>query len=336
MTRRPTNNTTQIPRIAGARANDAWAVYTCIRCGAVNLVAIGATLPSETEAYDIAEWKCDKCGFIHSRQSGLPLEDEQNRPLPFTSWQEDQTLPGTLPVERFWRAFFRSAVADKSGYWKQCNVCGRVLPGSSFARHIGWGPLEKQMECKSCKAVINTHLNPLRTKQQLHESAAKRRAAELLLAGEDEPVNIDELFDRFGGKCFKTGVPLDKNDRKSWAIDHILPSRWLYPLSPRNAALLSTKANGSKSDRWPSDFYNNDELIRLAQLTGADLSLITRKEPQLNPHIDVNACVQRMLKVRSATDLSRRVGDIRKLLDGYGLSEQLTDTNRRILGYPDA
>lgn len=333
MPRRPTNNATQIPRITGARPNDAWAMFVCVKCSAINLVSIGDKLLSEQDAYDNAEWACDQCGFVHSRQSGLPADGVNKRALPFANWSEDYILPGSLSIERFWRAFFRSAVSDKSAYWKQCNTCGRVLPSLSFARHIGWGPLEKQMECKSCKAVINTRLNPLRTKQQLHESAVKRRAAELLLAGENEAVDLDQLFVRFGGKCFKTGVPLDKADRSSWAVDHILPSRWLYPLNPRNAALLSSKVNGAKSDKWPGDFYTNEELIRLAQITGADLSLITQPKPVLNPHIDVNACVQRMLTVRSKTDLSRRVGDIRRLLDGYGLSEQLTETNKRILGY---
>ena len=59
-------------------------------------------------------------------------------------------------------------------YWKQCNTCGRILPGRAFSGHAGWGPLEKQMECRSCKAVINTNLNPKRTKEQLHESSARR------------------------------------------------------------------------------------------------------------------------------------------------------------------
>ncbi|WP_291398197.1 hypothetical protein [Acinetobacter sp.] len=260
------------------------------------------------------------------------MEDKEGNKLPFSNWANGQGLPGELYVERFWQAFFRSVVANKEDYWKLCNVCGRILPSSLFARHVGWGPLEKQMECKNCKAAINAHLNPLRTKEQLHEAGAKRRAAELLMAGADQQINIDDLFNRFDGKCFKTGEPLDKSKRSEWAIDHILPSKWLYPLSVKNAALLSTKANGAKSDKWPSEFYNNEELIRLAQITGADLALISAREPVLNTDIDVNACVSRMLTVRSRTDLSRRVGDILKLLEDYNLTDQLTDDNRNILG----
>lgn len=264
MPRRSITNRTAIPRIAGAKPSDVWVVFVCLKCNKVNLLSIGERLMSEDEAYNEAEWKCDNCGYVHSRQSGLPLLGVNGENTPFASWKEEYTLPGDLYMERFWRAFFRIAVADKTNYWKQCNTCDRVQSGASFDRHVGWGPLEKQMECRSCKAVINTTLNPLRTQQQLHESSSKRRAAELLLEGENQNVNIDELFERFGSKCFKTGVIIKKEDRGTWAIDHILPSRWLYPLSPQNAALLSTKANAAKNDKWPSDFYTNEELIRLA------------------------------------------------------------------------
>ncbi len=92
------------------------------------------------------------------------------------------------------------------------------------------------MECRSCKSVINADLNPKRTKEQLHESSVRRRIADLLLEGENERIDFKELFDRFGNRCFKTGKMLNINDRGSWAIDHILPSRFLYPLRKNNAA----------------------------------------------------------------------------------------------------
>jgi hypothetical protein len=53
--------------------------------------------------------------------------------------------------------------------------------------------------------VINTKLNPKRTKQQLHESAARRRIADLLVMGVSQSIDLAALFDRFEGRCFKTG-----------------------------------------------------------------------------------------------------------------------------------
>ena len=99
------------------------------------------------------------------------------------------------------------------------------------------------MECRSCKGAINAILNPKRTKQQLHESSVRRRIADLFLEGENETIDIQDLFERFESKCFKTKKPLDINKRKTWAIDHILPSKYLYPLKKENAALLSKSAN---------------------------------------------------------------------------------------------
>ena len=111
---------------------------------------------------------------------------------------------------------------------------------------------------RSCKGAINAKLNPLRTKQQLHESAVGRRIAELFAQEEDEKISIEKLFERFNSKCFKTKKNLNFDDRKSWAIDHILPSKFLYPLSIENAALLSKEANDNKRDEDVKVTDHND------------------------------------------------------------------------------
>jgi len=189
------------------------------------------------------------------------------------------------------------------------------------------------MECRSCKGAINAELNPLRTAEQMHESSSRRRAAELLLEGENRPVSFKKLFERFGSKCFKTGKKLSMENRGTWAIDHLLPSRYLYPLSDQNAALLSVEANNAKRDRWPSEFYTNNELIRLARLTGTDLTLLASKKPILNPNVDVDACVSRFLKVRERSNLSKRIIELKKLLTDYGLAKKLSRENRTLLGF---
>lgn len=175
-------------------------------------------------------------------------------------------------------------------------------------------------------------LNPKRTKEQLHESSVKRRIADLLLEGENEKIDFTELFQRFNSRCFKTGKILDVNDRGSWAVDHLLPSRFLYPLRKNNAVLLSREANENKRDRWPSQFYTNNELKKLAIVTGANLSIISSKKPVINPNIDVNKCIDRMLNVRGATDLSRRINDLIKLLAYNKLLDQVSSRNRIMLG----
>lgn len=323
MPRRKTKHRTGLPRIHGIPLHDAWITYVCLDCKTLNAFSIKKTLLNPKDAYLSQEWTCRKCGYRHSKAS----------PLPFKTWPSEYTNPSSIKCQRFWQGFFRIATENNEAYWKQCNACGRILPGSAFSRHKGWGPLEKQMECRCCKGAINAYLNPKRTKQQLHEAAIKRRVGDLLLQGENQPIDIDDFFELFNGKCFKTGKKLSKRARTSWAVDHILPSRYLYPLTKENAALLSSDANNNKRDAWPSHFYTNSELIRLAELTGADLALLSSREPVINPHIDVDKCVTRYLRVRERSRLSKRIRELKKLLEDYDLVQRLSRKNKRLLGY---
>ena len=325
MSRRKTKHKTGLSRIKGIGKNVhcAWVGYICINCYALNLFRISGSLLEPEDTYNSAEWRCSKCGYIHSKDSALP----------FKEWPVEYSEPTSIKCQSFWRAFFRIATENKEAYWKQCNVCSRVLPSNAFDRHKGWGPLEKQMECRSCKGAINAYLNPKRSKQQLYESNLKRRVGDLLLEGENQQIDINDLFKKFNGRCFKTGVKLNKKDRSSWEIDHILPSSWLYPLTKENAALLSREANNNKGNKWPNHFYTNTELIKLARITGADLSLLSSKKPIINPNIDVNMCVKRYLQVREHSNLKKRIKELKKLLGDYNLIDNLSAENKKLLGY---
>ena len=322
MPRRKTKNVTGISRIQDIPYHDAWVSFVCVNCKEHNTFRVGQTLLNPSDAYETQLWECSHCGFIHSKETDLP----------FSNWPPDSILAESPVAQRFWNAFFAVSTEHIESYWKQCNVCGRILPFSSFSKHSGWGPLQRQMECRGCKGAINAVLNPKRTSQQLFESSIRRRLGDMLLAGCDETISISELFDRFGHKCFKTEKPLDIRDRKSWAIDHILPSSYLYPLTVSNAALLSKEANDNKRDRWPSEFYTNNELIKLAKLTGADLKLLSSKKPIINSHIDVDACITRVLSVREQSNLWKRIDELKKMLVSYGLADKLSDSNKKLLG----
>lgn len=190
------------------------------------------------------------------------------------------------------------------------------------------------MECRACKGAINAVLNPKRTKQQLFESASRRRVAELLIKDENKPIDLRELFNRFGGKCFKTGRRLNFISRHTWEVDHILPATYLYPLNVENACLLSREANQNKKSLWPSAFFeDNEQLVRLAKLTGANLELMSRKIPVVNPRIDVNKCVSRFLKVRARSNLAKRVAELKGLFVARGLDGKLSKANRKLLGF---
>lgn len=56
-------------------------------------------------------------------------------------------------------------------------------------------------------------------------------------------------------------------------------------------------------------FLYNNELIELAKITGADLTLISSKDPIINTRINVNKCVERYLQVREKPHLPKRIND---------------------------
>lgn len=323
MARRKTKNITGISRIEGLPVHDAYVAFICINCKELNTIHIGNLLIEPKSAYESALWKCEDCDFIHSK----------NTDIPFNNWKKNFRKANSLQAERFWRSFFLTSTENPDAFWKRCGACDRILPFHSFSKHVGWGPLERQMECRACKGAINAELNPKRTKQQLHESSVRRRIADFLVADENEKIDIKELFKRFDNKCFKTKKILDIKKRNTWAIDHILPSKYLYPLTISNAALLSKEANDNKRDQLPSQFYTNNELIELARITGADLTLLTSENAIINSNIDVNKCVTRFLTVREKSNLKKRIAELKKLLVSYDLVEKLSEQNKRLLGF---
>lgn len=322
MARRKAKNKTGLPRIKGIGYHDAWVGFVCLACGRFNSLCIGKQLLDPLFAHDNSKWKCRHCGYMHSKYSDLP----------FKNWHLHFKNANSIKAQRFWEAFFRIATEHPESYWKQCNTCGRILPFAAFSKHKNWGALERQMECRSCKGAINAVLNPKRTHQQLYESSIRRRVADLFVKSENRNINIKDLFIRFEGRCFKTKRILDINKRNTWAIDHILPSKWLYPLNRENAALLCKEANNNKGELWPSQFYTNSELIILSKITGAELGILASKTPIVNPGIDVNNCVANYLKVREHSNLKKRVTELKQILTKYELTSKLSFKNKKLLG----
>jgi hypothetical protein len=74
-------------------------------------------------------------------------------------------------------------------------------------------------------------------------------------------------------------------------------------------------------------------LIKLAELTGANLEILSRREPVVNTNVDVNACVSRYLAVREYSNLAKRIAELKDLLAEYDLVASLSRENRRCLGF---
>lgn len=322
--RRKVKNTTGIERLPNINTNNVWVAYTCVNCHEHNLVDIGKNLITPSQAYSSHRWKCKRCGFIHSKDSDLPMEWAN-------TWKEYYLSSDSPECQRFWKSFFTIATEKPESFWKQCNVCGRILPSTAFGRHKGWGVLQKQMECRACKGSINAVLNDKRTSEQLRESSLRRRIGDLFTP-KTEKLDVAALFKRFDSKCFKTGARLDINKPEQWHIDHILPSKYFYPLTSENACLLSAEANENKKALWPSHFYNDEELVRLAKITGADLELLTSPFPIINKKIDVNAALEKWITVRNDSDINKRLKEFRKVIIANGLEDMLSENNKKLLG----
>ncbi len=333
MARRTIKNKTGFGNKEGVNHKDAWVCFPCLQCGETVQIRIGQDILTPESAFEDAIWICPKCGYEHSCISDLP-QSLSNFPEEWHSCEDPH-------CQSFWRAFFRMATKDVFSYWKQCSKCGRILPVTCFDAHSGdgWKPLNRQAECKACKGAINANLNKLRTKEQLWEGTIGRRIGDLL-SRTNEKANPKEVFDRFNGKCFKCGEhskPLNYKDGKSYHIDHIMPSKYFWPLTTENAALLCRDHNEAKSGKWPSEFYTDKELVKLAKITGANLELISSKEPLYNMDIDPNQAVSRLFdNVREESHLPKLIQGLKKVILEHKLGFGLTEQNKKLLGITEA
>lgn len=148
-----------------------------------------------------------------------------------------------------------------------------------------------QLECRYCKKFfVNAALNPQRTAGQMKEDGARRRAFEVLLEhlNEGSPQFdfkkrtgkdlASEVFQRFGGACFKCGLKF-KSER-AMHLDHTRPLALLWPLD-EHATALCADHNSMKRDRPPSEFYTEVELKRLARICRLPLSQLVNPSPNL-------------------------------------------------------
>ena len=157
-----------------------------------------------------------------------------------------------------------------------------------------------QLECRFCKKFfVNLPLNPQRTAGQMKEDGARRRAFELLLEHlyEGSPqLNYsnrtgndlaEDVFQRFSKRCFKCNVQL--NSAKAWHLDHTRPLAGLWPLD-QHATALCANCNNAKRDRAPSDFYNENDLIRLSEITQLPMEELLDPSPNIEAIDKLGQC----------------------------------------------
>jgi hypothetical protein len=179
---------------------------------------------------------------------------------------------------------------------KKCSYCGRHLPlGPGTAGRLSFHKHNAKLsghqnECRSCKKWrINDAFNPLRTTDQLNESSVITRERRILLREAVILQTIKErqgrglksiVWDRFGRKCFYCEKPLAL---KEVQLDHTRPLAYLWPID-EHATCLCAEHNNHKKDRFPVDFYTEDQLVKLSDITGMALDELKEKsicQPEL-------------------------------------------------------
>jgi ADP-heptose:LPS heptosyltransferase len=79
------------------------------------------------------------------------------------------------------------------------------------------------------------------------------------------------IWEKFNKCCFNCGTEIQSpNDMN---LDHTMPLVYLYPLDA-TATCLCPKCNSAKSDSFPIDFYTQEKLVALAEITGISLETL--------------------------------------------------------------
>lgn len=147
-----------------------------------------------------------------------------------------------------------------------------------------------QLECRACKKFyVNAPLNPLRNSQQFREDGLRRRAFERLINlllkkntihNEFREMKNKEfsefIYNKFNRRCFKCKRELKSIDEMH--LDHTMPLSYLYRLD-ETATCLCAEHNSQKSSKFPSEYYNEDELYELSEITGLSLEILYSKKP---------------------------------------------------------
>ena len=227
---------------------------------------------------DISEFfevTCPSCGHVHKFGEEASLYDYKLRDL-----RDDSIIKeGSFSI-------LHDEYIDEAKDFKYCIICYALKPLDLFDRHSA-RKSRRQGECRLCKAVYNDLKNPTRTTDQHREAAQKRRLYVDLTGG--DKIDSKEIYRRFGYKCFKCGKDLSqdiqsKSVQRGGNLDHTLPAKFMWPLNSHNATLLCQRHNGEKAEKWPSEFYTDQELKRLVTLTGIPLNTMA-SEPHYNPDV---------------------------------------------------
>nr|AAC97184.2 SapI restriction endonuclease [Saccharopolyspora sp.] len=208
---------------------------------------------------------------------------------------------------------------------KKCSYCGRLLPIDlerpgklSFHKHRA-KITNHQNECRSCKKWrINNSFNPMRTIDQLNESALITRERKIFL---QEPEILQEIKDRTGAglksqvwerfhrKCFNCRKDLKLSEVQ---LDHTRPLAYLWPID-EHATCLCAQCNNTKKDRFPVDFYSEQQIRELSDICGLPYQDLCARSLNLDQLDRIERNIAEFSKewdVRTFASTARRISEV--------------------------
>jgi hypothetical protein len=222
---------------------------------------------------------------------------------------------------------------------KKCSYCGRFLPvdptrlgALAFHKHNA-KLTNHQNECRAFKKWrINDQFNPIRTKDQLHESSVITRERKLFLREPEILQRIKErtgaglkskVWERFGRKCFRCDEQVALED---YQLDHTRPLAYLWPIDDHATCLCAT-CNNEKKEKFPVEFYSAQQLARLSRITGLAVAELRKKqlnEQELARILDDLPTFARDWEPRTFLATSRKIRELRPDID---LMQRLRDAD---------
>jgi len=230
---------------------------------------------------------------------------------------------------------------------KKCPFCQRYLPlnphlrGSlSFHKHSDKKTFH-QNECRSCKKWrINDDFNPIRTTDQLHESSVITRERKiflresLILQAIKERTGAglkSQIWEKFKRKCFYCDIPVALDD---FQLDHTRPLSYLWPID-EHATCLCSEHNNLKKDRFPVEFYNDAQLLKLSVITGLSYCELTEKkvnEKELQRILDDIVGFATQWDARTFSAIARKIIELMPAVDLFAVLEEAdVEIHERVL-----
>jgi hypothetical protein len=142
-------------------------------------------------------------------------------------------------------------------------------------------PVALQSFCKDSKSKYTNGGpagNGSRTKDQYLEDTGSRFRSRIIECVEHKSkIDYNQIYEKYKGGCFKCGIPVRYDSTNNGVVsnlDHTLPHSLYYSYNTTNSTLLCVDCNQSKKGKWPNEFYNNEELIKLSNLTNIPFELL--------------------------------------------------------------